>query len=265
MSSLTITTLQVDLKWENKDANMSLLKGLLSNSPKSDVFVLPEMFSTGFSMRPELFAEDMTGNTMTWLREQSQSLDAVLTGSFIAQENGLYYNRLVWMKPDGTFSLYDKRHLFSYGGEDKHYTRGTDRIVVEWRGWRICPLVCYDLRFPVWSRNDGSEDGIYYDLLIYVANWPVRRSHAWDALLIARAIENQSYVVGVNRVGKDGNGIYHSGGTAVIDYGGETIYRKKRQKAVNTVILEKDKLEDFRKRFGFLADQDVFFIKTNRM
>ena len=258
---LRITTVQTDLIWQNKAANLekfdNLLRGLLYG--ETDVIVLPEMFTTGFSMSPETFAEPMDGATMDFLKSKSSELNAAITGSFICVENNKYYNRLVWMQPDGQFWTYDKRHLFSLADEQKHYSAGQKQLQIEWRGWTIRPMVCYDLRFPVWSRNVPPN---YYDLAIYVANWPERRRFPWQSLLTARAIENQAYIIGVNRIGADGNGVSHSGDTMVVNFAGETLQHRAYTEGVETTTLSKTDLMDFRKKFTFLADQDDFEVKT---
>ncbi len=273
MNELRITTVQADLIWENKIENLSKFDDLLRGIKRgeTDIIVLPEMFTTGFSMNPSAFAETMDDATIFWLKKKTWELDAVLTGSFICVENGKYYNRLVWMQPDGTFSIYDKRHRFTLAGEHKYYTEGVERLVVEWRGWRICPLICYDLRFPVWARNGlkeakgkgqeaMSEVHVDYDVLLYVANWPIARSHHWRILSLARAVENQAFVVAVNRVGTDANGYEYRGDTSVIDYAGDILLRRSFTEGVDTTIVSKEKLRKYRKKFGFLADQDEFEI-----
>jgi omega-amidase len=283
---LKITTLQLDLVWENKAQNIENIQKILRGLPQTDVIVLPEMFTTGFSMTPEKWAEPMFGDTFDWLKTKALQCNAAITGSFICEEEGQYYNRLIWMQPDGNFFKYDKRHLFSLAGEQHHYKAGTERITIEWRGWRICPLICYDLRFPVWSRNapnvetdpflspntpffSQNTEGVqntpsYYDVLIYVANWPAIRANAWKSLLVARAIENQAYVVGVNRVGFDGNNKAHSGDSAVIDYQGGIVFETSEIENISTTILNRGDLLKFRNKFGFLNDQDSFKINVGK-
>lgn len=260
---LRVTTIQTDLFWEDKKANLEKFDNLLANDLQTDIVILPEMFTTGFSMNPEPFAEPMNGETMIWLHQKARQLNAAITGSFIATEivNGknVFFNRLVFMQPDGNFSYYDKKHLFSLAGEHQFYTAGSERVLIDWRGWRICPLICYDLRFPVWSRNRVQSP---YDLLIYVANWPQRRVKAWESLLIARAIENQCFTIGVNRIGNDGNGLPHSGSTSVIDFSGERLYFLSGTEGVETITLSKENLRNFRKNLPFLADQDNFEFKN---
>ncbi len=263
MSTLSITTIQTNLIWEEPATNLRLLEEKIQSieSP-TEIVVLPEMFSTGFSMKPELFAETMEGESVAWMKRVSRENGIILTGSLIIEEEGKYFNRLIWMLPNGQMGHYDKRHRFAYAGEDQHYTAGDKRLIASVKGWKINLQVCYDLRFPVWARNRVSKDvsNPEYDVLIYVANWPERRSHAWKTLLCARAIENQAYVVGVNRVGSDGNNIYHSGNSLVINPLGEVLYHKSDEEDIATIVLEKDKLEDTRARFPFLNDADSFNI-----
>lgn len=268
---LKITTIQVDLAWEDKLQNLSKFDEILRGVTDSDIILLPEMFTTAFSMKPAQFAEPLFGDTFQWLTKKSQELNAAIVTSFICVENGQYFNRLIFMKPDGNYFKYDKRHLFTLAGEHLHYMAGEERITIDYKGWRICPLICYDLRFPVWSRNalnfnlnkagfSKSNTLGYYDVLLYVANWPERRNHAWKSLLMARAIENQCYVAAVNRVGEDGNGVAHSGDTSVIDFAGNILFQQSYTEGVNSTILSRRKLEDFRNKFGFLSDQDAFSI-----
>lgn len=230
---------------------------------KTELVILPEMFNTGFSMRPEELAESMEGESIAWMKKVSRENNIVLTGSLMIKESGNYFNRLVWMLPNGQFGHYDKRHLFAFGEEDKHYTAGNKRLIASVKGWKINLQVCYDLRFPVWARQQNSDSGSEYDLLIYVANWPERRSHAWKTLLCARAIENQCYVVGVNRVGTDGNNVYHSGNSLVIDPLGQVLYHMADDEDVNTITLQKDMLEEVRTKFPFWKDADSFNIEIS--
>jgi predicted amidohydrolase len=270
MSSLTITIIQPNLNWENKKANLDMLtQKIESIQEKTEVIILPEMFSTGFSMRPELLAEKMNGETVEWMKKTASSKKIILTGSLIIDEEGKYYNRLIWMLPDGEYGMYDKRHLFAYAEEHNHYSAGNKRLIAQVKGWKINLLVCYDLRFPVWARQapsqpspKGEEKAVVheYDVLIYIANWPERRILAWKTLLQARAIENQCYVIGVNRVGDDGNNIHHSGDSMIIDPMGEIIYHKSNEEDVFTYTLQKEKLEDARQKFPFWKDADSFEI-----
>jgi len=270
MSSLTITTIQTNLHWENKQANLLLLEDRLRNlEQQTEIVVLPEMFSTGFSMRPQDLAETMEGETVMWMKEMAAQYRIVLTGSIIIEEDKKFYNRLVWMLPNGQAAFYDKRHLFAFAGEDKFYSPGGKRLIAQVKGWKINLQVCYDLRFPVWGRQQlqnaatisaENEPGLEYDILLYVANWPQRRSHAWKTLLCARAIENQCYVVGVNRVGKDGNDVYHSGNSMVIDPLGEVMYHMADEEDSFTITLQKEHLETVRTKFPFWKDSDDFNI-----
>lgn len=255
--------LQAEMEWEDVDANLGKYENWLEKLEPGnvDIVVLPEMFQTGFSMNPMSLAEKMGGRTTQWMLAQSRRLNAAITGSVIIEEDGCYFNRLLWVTPDGAVLHYDKRHLFSLAGEEKVYSAGVSRLIVEWRGWRIMPLVCYDLRFPVWSRNRIENSEPEYDLLIYVANWPERRVVAWSKLLSARAIENQCYVIGVNRVGNDGNAVYHSGHSVVHDAFGEVMEAAAPGKEQwIKATLEKEKLADVRSKLSFLADQDRFEI-----
>ena len=293
MSTLTVTAIQPDLVWEDKTANLRLLEQRIDGiDAHTELVILPEMFSTGFSMRPEKFAERMDGPTVGWMRSVAARKKIILTGSIIIEEDGNYFNRLIWMLPNGQYGYYDKRHRFAYAGENDHYTAGHKRLVASVKGWKVLLLVCYDLRFPVWSRQkpapppsvresqssaDTADTGdvadtadaaataagpaLEYDLLIYVANWPERRSHAWKTLLQARAIENQAYVAGVNRVGADGNQIAHSGDSMIIDPLGETLYHAAPKEEVFTLVLNKERLETTRQRFPFWKDADHFHIE----
>lgn len=226
---------------------------------RTEIVVLPEMFSTGFSMQPAKLAEDMNGKTVQWMKRIAAAKKIILTGSSIITENGNYYNRLLWVLPDGKIGTYDKRHRFAFAGEDNEYTAGNKRLIAQVKGWKINLLVCYDLRFPVWARQqtNGQPE---YDVLLYVANWPQRRVHAWKTLLTARAIENQSYVVGVNRVGDDGNNIAHNGASMVVDPLGEVLYQQENEEAIFTITLEKETIEQVRTKFPFWKDADQFKI-----
>jgi omega-amidase len=262
-TSLTLSLLQTSLFWEDKIANLQMLEDRIRNiHERTEVIILPEMFSTGFSMSPAKLAEPMNGTTVGWMRDMAAAKRAILTGSLIIEDNGSYYNRLIWMLPTGELGYYDKRHLFGYAGEDQHYAQGHKRLIASANGWRINLQVCYDLRFPVWARqNQQSAGEAEYDLLIYVANWPEKRNHAWKTLLTARAIENQTFVVGVNRVGEDGNGIYHSGDSMVIDAMGGILYHKAHDEETFTITLDKQKLTETRQKLPFLKDADGFSIE----
>lgn len=260
--SLDLTLIQTQLHWENKEANLQMLEEKINAiSSSGQIVILPEMFNTGFSMKPEMFAEKMDGPTVQWMKRTAAAKRIILTGSLMVEQDGHYFNRLIWMLPNGQLGVYDKRHLFAYGEEDKHYTAGTGRLIASVNGWKINLMVCYDLRFPVWSRQQFDEAGNFeYDVLIYVANWPERRNTAWKSLLQARAIENQCYVVGVNRVGNDGHDIYHSGDSMVIDPLGKILYHRADEEDVFSIQLDKNHLKDVREKFQFWRDADDFEI-----
>jgi predicted amidohydrolase len=304
--SLTITLIQTHLHWEDKQANLQMLEQKIrSINVPTHVIVLPEMFNTGFSMKPKELAETMDGKTVQWMKRLSAEKRSIVTGSIIIEDATDYYNRMLWVLPNGHVAWYDKRHRFAFAGEDKHYTAGQKRTIASVNGWKINLQVCYDLRFPVWARQtplmaqmrqhqpegqllgdkvELSHDSEprkehsledqqvmvktehpipshEYDVLLYVANWPQRRSHAWKSLLTARAIENQCYVIGVNRIGEDGNGIYHSGNSCVIEAFGERLYDKADVEDIFTITLQKAPLEEARKKFPFWKDADDFMIK----
>lgn len=261
MSALNISIIQTNLAWEDKAANLAMLRQkVLAISRPTAVVVLPEMFSTGFSMRPAALAEPMEGPTVQWMQQLAAEKKVILTGSVIIEEHGNYFNRLIWMLPNGQFGTYDKRHRFAFAGEDQHYTAGQKRLIATVNGWRINLQICYDLRFPVWARQQSTTEQPEYDLLLYVANWPQRRSLPWTTLLQARAIENQCFVVGVNRVGTDGNGIYHSGDSMIIGPLGNILYHKADEEDVHTITLQKDELNEVRSKFPFWKDGDNFSI-----
>jgi omega-amidase len=258
MSTLTITIIQTNLFWEDKVANLSMLEEKINSiKEKTEVVFLPEMFSTGFSMNPEKLSETMEGETVGWMKKMAASKKIILAGSVIIKDNDNYYNRLIWMLPNGEYGYYDKRHRFAYAREDEHFSAGNKRLIASVKGWRINLLVCYDLRFPVWARQQSNEDP-EYDVLVYVANWPQRRSHAWKTLLQARSIENQCYVIGINRVGDDGNNIHYSGDSMVLDALGETLYSKENSEDIFTITLEKEQLDEVRTKFPFWKDADAF-------
>jgi predicted amidohydrolase len=274
MSSLTFTLIQTNLHWEDKAANLRMLEEkIYSIREKTQVVILPEMFSTGFSMKPESLAETMEGETVVWMKRVAAEKKIILTGSLIIEEQGQHYNRSFWMLPNGQFGYYNKRHLFAFAGEDKHYTAGTERFIASANGFKINLMVCYDLRFPVWARQQTSLQDpareeetptpeLEYDVLICVANWPERRSTAWKTLLQARAIENQCYVFGVNRVGNDGNDIPHSGDSMVVSPLGEVLYHKANEEDIFTITLQKEELNEVRRKFQFWRDADEFQILT---
>jgi len=251
---LKVAGIQCNLHWEDKVANLAHFEKLIANAPKADLYVLPEMFSTGFSMRTIELAEPMNGPAHHWIQRMAHQVNAVITGSLIMEESGRFYNRLLWVEPSGKTIHYDKRHRFTMAGEHEHYSRGEQNVVAEIKGWRVALQVCYDLRFPVWSRNRGQ-----YDVLLYVANWPEVRKSAWSKLLEARAIENQCYVIGVNRVGKDGRDINHSGNSALIDPLGNALCAAPVNEE-HILITEFDyhMLADYRQKFPVLKDGDDF-------
>ncbi len=278
MSSLTVSIIQANLAWEDKAANLRMFEDRIKSLGPTELIVLPEMFSTGFSMKPKVLAETMAGDTVNWMKQLSASKKSIITGSLIIEDGGNFYNRLIWMLPNGQYGYYDKRHLFGFAGEHDHYASGNKRLIASVKGWKINLQVCYDLRFPVWARQQNAPEveideedfggpqfvphapaAPEYDVLIYVANWPERRSHAWKTLLQARAIENQCYVVGVNRVGQDGNGINHSGDSMIVDPLGEVLHTAQDEH-VHTLTLKKEDLELIRSKFPFLKDGDSFMI-----
>ncbi len=262
MSSLTITLIQSNIFWEDKQANFEMFQQKIESiKEKTEIVILPEMFNTGFSMKPELFAEKMDGETVEWMKKISAEKKIILTGSLMVEENGKYFNRLIWMLPNGEFGIYDKRHLFGYAHENEHYSPGNKKLIASVKGWKINLQVCYDLRFPVWARQAPGELENKYDLLINVANWPEKRSLAWKTLLRARAIENQSFVVGVNRVGEDGDEISYNGGSTIIDPLGEIMYQKDDEEDIFTFTIEKAKVSETRNRFPFWKDADDFIIR----
>ncbi len=249
--------IQTNLIWENPTENRINLGQKISSAPEGiDLIVLPEMFTTGFSMNPGPFAETMQGETVQWMKRLAQEQNLAITGSVIISENNNFYNRLLFVFPSGEIRTYDKRHLFSLAGEDKIYTSGKEKLIVEYKDFKICPLVCYDLRFPVFSRN--AED---YDLLIYVANWPKPRINAWDILLKARSVENMCYTIGVNRIGIDENNHDYSGHSQAIDFMGNNIVEPQQKEGIFIVQLDKIKMLEARNKFGFLNDRDEFQVK----
>ena len=284
---LKVTLIQSNLHWENVDQNLAMFTDKINaiHEP-SDIVVLPEMFNTGFSMDSEKLAEHMNGKTVSWMKLMAKRTDSVIVGSLIIKEDsplsggvrGGFYNRLVWAQPNGDYYTYDKRHLFRMAGEHEHFSAGEERLIVNYKGWRICPLICYDLRFPVWSRNTSfchpelvegqknltnnkQQTTNVYDILLYVANWPAARKAPWSKLLEARAIENQCYVVGVNRVGQDGNQINYSGNSAVVNPKGELISTiPENQNIIQTLAISLDELNDFRAKFPVGMDADSFEI-----
>ena len=253
---LVCAVLQADLVWEDVPSNLVRFEKMINTlSSKVDLIVLPEMFSTGFTMNASKKAEPVEGPAFKWLQKMAAQRQAAITGSVIVEEEGKFFNRLYFVLPDGGYRQYDKRHTFTLAGEDKVYASGQEKLVLSYKGWKICPLICYDLRFPVWSRN--TQD---YDLLIYVANWPQAREVAWDSLLKARAIENMSYCIGVNRVGIDGNNHLYSGHSNTYDCLGKPLLQVREDEFTQEVVLERQELEQTRTKMKFLQDRDDFHL-----
>lgn len=269
MTNLRISLIQTALHWEDKSANLDMLQKKIEDIPgKPELIVLPEMFSTGFTMNKELLAETQDGQTVSWLRKTSARKGAIITGSIIAKDDyggeTRFYNRLVWMLPTGESAYYDKRHLFAYGTEDQHFSAGKKRLITSVNGWKINLQICYDLRFPVWLRQSVAKEPLTapeYDLLVVVANWPLTRSLAWRTLLQARAIENQCYVIGVNRTGSDGKGLEYGGESMVLGPMGELIKILGAEEDVFSHTLDREKLEEVRLKLPFWRDADSFFIQ----
>lgn len=253
MQNLNVTLVQADIAWEDRDANLAKYDQLLENIGNTDLVVLPEMFNTGFTMNPKNLWEDMEGPSVKWLQDKAAQLDAVVMASLIIQEEARYYNRLLWVNPDKSYSTYDKRHLFTMTEEPKHFTPGSQRLITEHQGWKFMPVVCFDLRFPVWLRNKE-----HYDCLIVNANWPEKRSPHWQTLLKARAIENQCYVIGVNRVGKDGNNVNFSGDSMAVNPMGDALIHMKHTKQVVQIDLPYESITKTRRHMPFLDAMDGF-------
>ena len=253
---MKVALIQTSLIWENPIENRShLAQKITGFMDKVDLIVLPEMFSSGFTMNPKAVAETMQGETVLWLQHLAKAKNCAITGSLVIEENGNYYNRLVFVFPNGDIKTYDKRHLFTLAGEHQFYSAGEDKLIINYKGFKICPLVCYDLRFPVFSRNVE-----HYDVLLYVANWPKPRVNAWDILLRARAVENMCYTIGVNRIGTDNNNHKYIGHSQVVDFLGEYVLEPQEADAVFIVELDKAKLLETREKLTFLIDRDTFEI-----
>ena len=259
MANLVVSIIQSHLYWESIDQNLQAFETKINDILEAtDVVVLPEMFTTGFTMNPINYAENHDGKGLQWMKKMAQQKNCAIVGSISVKEHNQFFNRLYWVFPDQTVEFYDKRHLFSMGNEPNHYNVGNKKLIIEYKGWRICPLVCYDLRFPVWSRNTKQQP---YDVLIYVANWPAVRSYPWKQLLIARAIENQCFVLGVNRVGEDGNAVSHSGDSMAMNARGEIMSKiQSNEEITETIVLLTNELTDFRISFPVLNDGDDFTI-----
>jgi len=255
---MQVILIQAPLIWENPKANRNYFGAKINSIIENiDLIVLPEMFTSGFTMSPENVAETMQGETITWLKALAKAKKSAVTGSIVIKENNNFYNRMLFVFPSGEIQFYDKKHLFTLAGEDKVYTSGMQKVVVNYLGWKICLQVCYDLRFPAFSRN--LED---YDLLIYVASWPKIRTNAWDTLLKARAIENMSYVIGVNRIGADANGHEYIGHSQAVDFLGDYVLEPEESESSFLVVLNKEKMLETRQKLGFLNDRDSFEIKN---
>ena len=258
---MRITSIQTDIYWENIDGNLNQLTKIFKTLPSSDLVILPEMFTTGFTMNAHRVAEKKEDKTLSWMKKMSNNYGVMIIGSIPVMEKEHYYNRLFVVNND-QIEYYDKRHLFSMANEDQTYSSGNSSIVIDYKGWKIMPLICYDLRFPVWSRNHFKDKNYKYDILIYIANWPARRSSAWVDLLKARAIENSCYTFGVNRVGTDGNHVHYDGRSRTFDFSGNRIDQFESDKAmIDQTICEKNKLNEFRKKFPVLQDADNFTLK----
>ena len=251
---MKIALIQIPLVWEDSKSNRAYIEQKINAlEAGTDFIVLPEMFTTGFTMQPERVAETMQGETVLWMQSLAKAKNCAITGSLVIMEEGNYYNRLLFVFPSGEIEFYNKRHLFTLAGEDKSYTKGTQKLIIEYRGWKICPLICYDLRFPVFARNVEQ-----YDLLLYVANWPTIRIQAWDTLLKARAVENMSYTIGINRVGKDEKDYDYSGHSQVVDFLGNYTIEPQKTEGIFYAQLDKEALRQTRVKLGFLNDQDAF-------
>jgi omega-amidase len=255
MQNIKLALLQLNLVWEDKQANLSKIDQLIKNEVPEDVdiIVLPEMFTTAFSMKPEALAESMTNSSVNWMKKQAAKTNAIIVGSLIIKEEGNYFNRLFWIRPDQSFETYDKRHLFTMAGEHHQYTAGNKKLIVEHKGWRFCPQICFDLRFPVWNRN--TDD---YDVFLLIANWPEIRISHWTPLHIARAIENQSYVVAVNRIGTDASGKTHNGMSLAVNPMGEIMCSSENKEEVLLQELDYDMLQNVRTKLPFLQERDRF-------
>jgi predicted amidohydrolase len=269
MRPLTISLLQTPLFWEDPQRNLAHIEQkLTAQQDSTHLTILPEMFSTGFSMNPATLAETMDGPTVQWMKNVAAQKKTILVGSVMISENGKYFNRLLWVLPNGQIGQYDKRHLFGFAGEDQHYSPGQKRLIASVNAWKINLQICYDLRFPVWARQRSTfeEEGTFqpeYDVLVYVANWPARRADSWKTLLRARAIENQCYVIGVNRIGADGNGIEHAGDSMIIGPTGDILHTCENREELYSMNLDPTVLNDTRDRFPFLRDADGFIILSD--
>ncbi|MEZ5047219.1 MAG: amidohydrolase [Chitinophagaceae bacterium] len=255
--TLNITLIQSMLHWENNQANRDMFSKKINSISNTQLIILPETFTSGFTMNTSQVAETMEGETIQWMKQMATTKKAIITGSLVIHENNQYYNRLVWALPNGELGCYNKRHLFAYANEDKHFKAGEKRFIAQVNGWKICTQICFDLRFPVWNSLQNKNE---FDVLLYIANWPEKRIQHWDALLKARAIENQCYVIAVNRVGEDFNGIYYNGHSSIISPMGEVLYCKEDEEDIFTIELDKKHVVDVRSQFPFLDSKDNFMI-----
>lgn len=261
MQDLTITLIQTELLWEDIAANLAMFdRKINAISEQPDIIILPETFTTGFTMNAEAIAESMNGSAVSWMTQKSSQKNVHIMGSVILEEGGKYFNRLIWAKPDGEFLIYDKKHLFRMAGEHKVFSPGNSHLTVEVNGWKLRTFICYDLRFPIWSRNIANE----YDVAVYIANWPARRAPHWKLLLAARAVENQSYVIGVNRVGKDGNGFAYSGDSSIIDPLGNILFREADISCTYTTKLNYERIREYRETFAAWQDADGDAVKFSK-
>lgn len=264
MSNIKVTLVQSPIYWEDPAANREMFEAkIMAIEEPTDIIILPEVFTTGFTMEPENCAEPQGAETFVWMQKMAKKKNSVITGSIATKENSKYYNRMIWMHPNGEYRQYNKKHLFTFAGETKNFTPGNEKVIVDFKGWKILLLICYDLRFPVWCKNNYSpREGYDYDCMINIANWPAARSHPWRILLMARAIENQAWVIGVNRIGLDGNGIDHSGDSAVISPLGENFSNiMPGEEKTETIAVPRCQLDDFREKFRVADDWDRFELK----
>ncbi len=264
MQDLKVTIIQSDIVNENPEQNHRIFGKKIDNIGKNpDLIILPEMFNTGFPVDPEKYAEEIDGESVHFLLKKATEKNCAIAASVVLKHEQNFTNDFIWMNPDGTFETYSKRHVFGLGEESEFITPGRDKLIMNYKGWNICPLVCYDLRFPVWSKNTYKNGDYEYDLLIYIANWPEIRNYPWKQLLIARAIENQSYVIGVNRVGIGKNGDNHSGDSMIIDPEGKVMFTPKSgEEIIKTLILSASDLQEHRTRFAVGPDWDDFEIEV---
>ncbi len=262
MNDLNVSLIQASLHWEEIDANLAMFEEMIWSIEDTDLIILPEMFTTGFSMNPEKLAEPPGGKTIKWMRQMATQRNAAVTGSYMIKDGGKYFNRLYFVYPDGNSLSYDKKHLFNLADEGDYYTPGEERLILEYKGWKIHPLICYDLRFPVWARSKRTRERLFeYDLLIYVANWPDTRVNAWDTLLKARAIENQACSIGVNRIGEDGVGKNYNGHSAAYSAKGEELAFSANEEKILSASFSVAELTDYRRDFPFQKDSDHFDLK----